>query len=196
MIDTCKYLGVIVVIFITLLIISRSLNWQSNILKFMTNREGFPSEEDSDEEEEEEEEFDPDDFREMAKKLLDLLEEINEKEGELYIKNTIGKNIRILRDIDYMKSLWNKPEDEWKDKAYSELAESKFVNYNKLIFKVAKNFDKTFEEAETKETSKRKYNVLKKLYGETGILYIQRATGIVLDKEMDFLSNDSGVSFF
>ena len=49
MIDTCKYLGVIVVIFTTILIISRSLNWQSDILKFMTLREGMKSGEDDDE---------------------------------------------------------------------------------------------------------------------------------------------------
>ena len=93
MIDTCKYLGVIVVVFITILIISRSLNWQSNILKFMTLREGMklrsvlPKDEDDDEEDEEEEEFnvedfDAEDFRVKLRDLLDLSEEMYNKHGK------------------------------------------------------------------------------------------------------------------
>ena len=44
-VDTCKYLAIILIITITcytILIIFRSLNWQTNILKSMTLREGFP----------------------------------------------------------------------------------------------------------------------------------------------------------
>ncbi len=183
MIDTCKYLGVIVVVFITILIISRSLNWQANILKFMTLREGMQSDEDDDEEEEEEG-FDPDDFRDKAKNLLDLLEEINIKHGTLYTDSLIGNNKALIQSLDYVKGLWDEEEDEWKEKAYSELAESKFVNYNKNILKTAKDYDKIIEKAETKESYKIKYDSMKKKYGETGVTYIKQGIGIVLNKEM------------
>ena len=141
-IDTCKYLAIILIITITcytILIIFRSLNWQTNILKSMTLREGFPFDDDDDDDddddkkktkkEKEEEmikeindEFDPDDFREKVRKMLDLYKEIEKTQGKMYIGALIGMNRVVIRDIDYVKNLWDEEEDEWKEKAYSELA--------------------------------------------------------------------------
>ena len=211
MIDTCKYLGVIVVIFITILIISRSLNWQSNILKFMTLREGMQSDEDDDDKKktkkEKEEEmikeindaFDPDDFRVKVKKLLDLYKEIEKTQGKMYIGALIGMNRVLIRDIDYVKNLWDEEEDEWKEKAYSEKAESKLKKYNLSMFYTANIFDEIFEKAETKESYKKKYDDMKEHYGVTGMTYIKRIIGIILDKEMDIdtdLPGKSGSSLF
>ncbi len=200
-IDTCKYLAIILIITITcytILIIFRSLNWQTNILKSMTLREGFPFGDDDDDdddkkktkEEKEEEmikeindEFDPDDFREKARKILDLLKEIEKTQGKAYIFYMIDKE--FMRDFDYLKSLWDEEEDEWKEKAYSEKAESKFKKYNFSMFYFAMIFDEIFEKAETKESYKKKYDFWQGQYGKTGITYIKRTIGIVLDKDMD-----------
>ena len=208
MIDTCKYLGVIVVVFITILIISRSLNWQSNILKFMTLREGMKSGEDDDEEDDEEEEFndedfDAEDFRVKLRDLLDLLDEMYNKHGKAYGNIIPGYNRPVLQGISYVKGLWDEENDEWKEKAYSELAESKFLNYNKQLYKSAKYFDNIIEKAETKDSYKEQYDGLKEYYGVTGMTYIKRIIGIILDKEMDLdmeldtdLPGKSGSSFF
>ena len=201
MIDTCKYLGVIVVIFITILIISRSLNWQSNILKFMTLREGMQSDEDDDEEEEEfnDENFDAEDFRVKLRDLLDLSEEMYNKHGTAYGNIIPGYNRPVLQGISYVKGLWDEEEDEWKEKAYSEKAESKFLNYNKNLYKSAKYFDNIIEKAETKDSYKKQYDDMKEHYGVTGMTYIKRIIGIILDKEMDIdtdLPGKSGSSLF
>ena len=209
MIDTCKYLGVIVVVFITILIISRSLNWQSNILKFMTLREGMKSGEDDDDEEDEEEEefndedFDAEDFRVKLRDLLDLSEEMYNKHGKAYAAIIPGYNRPVMQGIAYVKGLWDEENDEWKEKAYSELAESKFLKYNKNLYKSAKYYDNIIEKAETKDSYKEQYDELKKVYGVTGIIYIKRIIGIVLDKEMELdieldtdLPGKSGSRFF
>lgn len=208
MIDTCKYLGVIVVVFITILIISRSLNWQSNILKFMTLREGMQSDEDDDEEDEEEEEFndedfDAEDFRVKLRDLLDLLDEMYNKHGMAYRNIIPGYNRPLMQGIAYVKGLWDEKNDEWKEKAFSELAESKFLKYNKQLYKSAKYYDNIIEKAETKDSYKEQYDEMKKVYGVTGMTYIKRIIGIILDKEMDIdmeldtdLPGKSGSSFF
>ena len=217
-IDTCKYIAIILIITITcytILIIFRSLNWQSNILKSMTLREGFPFGDDDDDDDKEktkkekEEEmvkeindaFDPDDFREKARKMLDLYEEIEKTEGKMYIGMYGMNNRGFIRDIDYVKSLWDEEEDEWKEKAYSEKAESKFKNYNLTMFSAARRSDEIFEKAETKESYKKIYDNMKEFYGETGITYIKRVVSIVLDKDMDMdmdmdLGKKSSMSFF
>ena len=222
MIDMCKYLGVIVVIFITILIISRSLNWQSNILKFMTLREGMklrsvlPKDEDDDEEDEEDEQeeefnvedFDAEDFREKLRDLLDLSEEMYNKHGKAYGAIIPGyHSTKIMRGIAYVKGLWDEKNDEWKKKAFSELAESKFLEYNEELYKLAKYYDNIIEKADTKDSYKEQYDDLKKIYGVTGVTYIKRIVGIILDKEMDLdmeldmeldtnYSGKSGSSFF
>ena len=91
--------------------------------------------------------FDPDDFREKVKKLLDLYKEIEKTQGKAYIFSRIDRS--LMRDIDYLKSLWDEEEDEWKEKAYSEKAESKFKKYNLSMFFLANIFDEIFEKAET-----------------------------------------------
>ena len=205
-IDTCKYLAIVLIITITcytILIIFRSLNWQSNILKSMTLREGFPfgdDDSDDDSDDDTEEEFDSDDFREKAKKLLDLYEEIEKTEGMIYI-SLFDKG--MMRDLHYVKGLWDEEEDEWKEKAYSELAESKFKKYNINMVGLSKTFDKVIEKAETKESYKKKYDNMKKIYGEKGVTYIKRAISIVLDKDMDLdmdmdtnLGKKPSMSFF
>ena len=194
-IDTCKYLAIvaiITIIFYTTLIIYRSLNWQSNVLKSMTLREGLSFGNDDDDDSDKKktakeinDEFDPDDFREKARKMLDLYEEIEKTQGKMYIGALIGMNRTLIRDIDYVKNLWDEEEDEWKEKAYSELAESKFKKYNLTMLSAAVIFDEIIEKAETKESYQKKYEGIKDFYGIIGTTYIKRLTSITLDKDMD-----------
>ena len=130
--------------------------------------------------------FDAEEFREKAKKLIDLYEEIEKTQGKAYIGALIGMNKELIRDIDYVKNLWDEEKDEWKKKAYEELAESKFKKYNLSMFFFANIFDEIIEKAETDERNKEKYDNMKEIYGKTGITYIKRIFGIVLDKDMDF----------
>ena len=135
--DTCKYLAIMIIIFYTTLIISRSLNWQSNIIKFMTIREGFAGGDifgdDSDDEEEEEEEeeegggFDPDDFRDKVRKILDLFDDIKKKEGEGYFKMYFG-GLEKTDDYKLARELWDEDEDEGMEDAYSTANETRLEN--------------------------------------------------------------------
>ena len=112
-----------------------------------------------------------------------------------------------MQGIAYVKGLWDEKNDEWKKKAFSKLAESKFLEYNEQLYKLAKYFDNIFEKAETKDSYKEQYDEFKKIYGVTGMTYIKRIVGIILDKEMDLdmeldmeldtnYSGKSGSSFF
>tara|TARA_Y100001935_G_scaffold43443_1_gene35558 strand:- start:299 stop:841 length:543 start_codon:yes stop_codon:yes gene_type:complete len=171
----------------------------------MTLREGFPFGDNDDDDdkkktkEEKEQEmikeindaFDPDDFRVKVKKLLDLYKEIEKTQGKAYIFSMVDRT--YMRDIDYLKSLWDEEEDEWKEKAYSEKAESKLKKYNLTMFYTANIFDEIFEKAETKESYKKKYDNMKEHYGKTGITYIKRIISIVLDKDMADLDMDTNL---
>ena len=55
--EVCKYIGTGVIILVLLLIILRTLNWQTNVInRMMTTREGFYDDDDDDESECDEEE--------------------------------------------------------------------------------------------------------------------------------------------
>jgi hypothetical protein len=147
--------------------------------------------------------FDPDDFREKLKKLLDLYKEIEKTEGKIYIGMFTNMNRGIKKDIDYVKDLWDEDEDEWEERAYKELAETKFKKYNFQFSFGAIVFDEILEKAETDESYKKKYDWYKDYYGKTGITYIKRAISIVLDKDMDVdmdmdmdLGKKSSMGFF
>jgi hypothetical protein len=198
--DTCKYLAIMIIIFYTTLIISRSLNWQSNIIKLMTIREGYiggdifgdDSDDSDDSDDEEEEEFDPDDFRDKVRKILDLLDDIKKKEGEGYFKIYFG-GLEQTDDYKLARELWDEDEDEWMEDAYSEANETRLENYYNKLMPYAKNIDKKFENQKSPKG-------FKKQYGETGITYAKRGLSILLDKDMGMdmgggLEKSSGMGF-
>ena len=206
--DTCKYLAIMIIIFYTTLIISRSLNWQSNIIKFMTIREGYTggdifgddSDDSDDSDDEEEEEFDPDDFRDKVRKLLDLFDDIEKKEGSSYIKIYFGY---LEEDLNKARELWDEDEDEWKEDAYSEANETRLENYYNQLMPHVKIIDKMFENKNShKGGYKKRYDKLKKQYGESGVAYTKRGISILLDKDMGMdmdmgggLEKSSGMGF-
>ena len=205
--DTCKYLAIMIIIFYTTLIISRSLNWQSNIIKFMTIREGYIGgdifgDDSDDSDDEEEEEFDPDDFRDKVRKILDLLDDIKKKEGEGYFTIFFG-GLEQTDDYKLARELWDEDEDEWMEDAYSTANETRLENYYNKLMPYAKNIDKMFEnQTSHKGGYKKKYDEFKKHNGETGITYAKRGLSILLDKDMGMgmdmgggLEKSSGMGF-
>jgi len=204
--DTCKYLAIMIIIFYTTLIISRSLNWQSNIIKFMTIREGYiggdifgdDSDDSDDSDDEEEEEFDPDDFRDKVRKLLDLFDDIEKKEGSHYFNMYFGY---LEEDLNKARELWDEDEDEWMEDAYSEANETRLENYYNQSMPQAKILDKMFENQKSpKGGYKKSYDKFKKKFGESGITYTKRGISILLDKDMGMdmgggLEKSSGMGF-
>jgi len=168
----------------------------------MTIREGFAGGDifgdDSDDEEEEEEEeeegggFDPDDFRDKVRKILDLFDDIKKKEGEGYFKMYFG-GLEKTDDYKLARELWDEDEDEWMEDAYSTANETRLENYYNKLMPYAKNIDKMFENQKSPKG-------FKKQYGETGITYAKRGLSILLDKDMGMdmgggLEKSSGMGF-
>jgi len=166
----------------------------------MTIREGYiggdifgdDSDDSDDSDDEEEEEFDPDDFRDKVRKLLDLFDDIKKKEGEGYFKIYFG-GLEQTDDYKLARELWDEDEDEWMEDAYSEANETRLENYYNKLMPYAKNIDKKFENQKSPKG-------FKKQYGETGITYAKRGLSILLDKDMGMdmgggLEKSSGMGF-
>tara|TARA_Y100000768_G_scaffold387825_1_gene380483 strand:- start:2155 stop:2739 length:585 start_codon:yes stop_codon:yes gene_type:complete len=187
-----RYLAVVITIIVPIIII---INLQGNIINnLISYKEGFDLfKEDNEDESYDEKDFDADDSRDKIIKILELFDTLKEKEGNVYLNN-ISKE--VLRDINYLESLWDEENDEWKEKAYNELAEKKIKGYTKRAFNFSKKVNKIFENYDSDEINEKAYQDMKKSYGETGVNYIKQFVGIVLDIEMEYDNDDKQSSSF
>ena len=131
--EVSKYIGTIVIILVLLLIILRTLNWQTDVIKrMMTTREGFMGESESDSESDSESECDEDDTRDKIEQLYKASKKHKDVSKEHSSQGPFGA-LKYYKEHYDSDDGWDNETDELKEICFKMKKKSKKNEYAKDI---------------------------------------------------------------
>ena len=131
--EVSKYIGTAVIILVLLLIILRTLNWQTDVInRMMTTREGFMGESDSDSDSDSESECDEDDTRDKIEQLYKASKKHKDVSKERSSQGPFGA-LKYYKDHYDSDNGWDNETDELKKICFKMKKKSKRTEYAKDI---------------------------------------------------------------
>jgi len=131
--EVSKYIGTAVIILVLLLIILRTLNWQTDVInRMMTTREGFMGESDSDSDSDSESECDEDDTRDKIEQLYKASKKHKDVSKERSSQGPFGA-LKYYKDHYDSDDGWDSETDELKKICFKMKKKSKRTEYAKDI---------------------------------------------------------------